>query len=170
MTAEEELRHLRAENRAQQEQIRVPQEQLAKQEELIGQLQQRIRTLEERLAKTSRNSHLPPSSDRFVRQPKSLRHKSGKKPGGQEGHAGSTLMFASCPDEVIVHAVACCQHCQQDLAHIAPGELERRQVFDLPEPSPRLRVREHQAEHKQCPSCQQITVACFPHEVRAPVQ
>ncbi len=37
-------------------------------------------------------------------------------------------------------------------------------------PSPRLQVREHQAQHKQCPSCQQITVAAFPHEVRAPVQ
>jgi transposase len=170
MTVEDELLQLRAENRRQQEQIRVQQEQLAKQEELIAQLQQRIHVLEERLTKNSRNSHLPPSSDRFVRQPKSLRHKSGKKPGGQEGHAGSTLTLVSCPDEVIVHAVACCQHCQQDLAHIAPGALERRQVFDLPQPSPRLLVREHQAEHKQCPACQQITVACFPHEVRAPVQ
>jgi transposase len=168
MRAEEELLQRRAENRAQQEQIRVQQEQLAQQEELIGQLQQRIHALEERLAKNSHNSHWPPSSDRFVRQPKSLRHKSGKKPGGQEGHAGSTLTLASCPDEVVVHAVACCQHCQQDLAHIGPRALERRQVFDLP--SPRLRVREHQAEHKQCPACQQITVASFPPEVRAPVQ
>jgi transposase len=168
MTAEEELLQLRAEHRNQQEQIRVQQEHLANQEELIAQLQQRIQALEERLAKNSRNSHLPASSDRFVRQPKSLRKKSGKKPGGQEGHPGTTLMVQSCPDQVMVHRVQWCQHCQQDLRHIAPSAVERRQVFDLP-PS-RLLVREHQAEHKQCPACQQITVACFPQGVRAPVQ
>jgi transposase len=83
MTAEDELHQLRAETRAQQEQIRGQQEQLAKQDEVIAQLQQHIQALEERLAKTSRNSHLPPSSDRFMRQPKSLRKKSGKKPDGQ---------------------------------------------------------------------------------------
>jgi len=168
MTAEDELLQLRAENRAQQEQIRVQQEQLAQRDELIAQLQQRIQALEERLAKNSHNSHLPPSSDRFVRQPRSLRQKSGKKPGGQEGHPGSTLRFQSCPDEVMVHPVERCQHCQQDLAHIPPRAVERRQVCDLP--SPHLLVREHQAEHKQCPACQQVTVACFPAEVRAAVQ
>jgi transposase len=168
MTAEDELLQLRAENRAQQEQICVQQEQLAKRDELIAQLQQRIQVLEERLAKNSHNSHLPPSADRFVRQPKSLRKKSGRKPGGQQGHPGSTLRFQSCPDEVMVHPVERCQHCQQDLAHIPPCAVERRQVFDLP--APHLLVREHQAEHKQCPACQQVTVACFPEGVRAAVQ
>jgi transposase len=168
MTAEDELLQLRAENRAQQEQIRGQQEHLAKQDELIAQLQQRIQALEERLAKNSHNSHLPPSSDRFVRQPRSLRQKSGKKPGGQAGHPGSTLLLQSCPDEVMVHPVERCQHCQQDLASIPSCAVERRQVFDVP--APQLLVREHQAEHKQCPACQQVTVACFPQEVRAAVQ
>jgi transposase len=77
-------------------------------------------------------------------------------------------MWQSCPDEVMIHAVHRCQYCQQDLVHIAPSAVERRQVFDLP--WPRLRVREHQAENKQCPACQQITVASFPQEVLAPVQ
>ena len=72
MTAEDELLELRAETRAQQEQIRVQQEQLAHRDELIAQLQQRIQALEERLAKNSHNSHLPPSSDRFVRQRRRL--------------------------------------------------------------------------------------------------
>ena len=65
MTAEDELLELRAENRAQQEQILVQQEQLAQRDELIAQLQQRIQALEERLAKNSHNSHLPPSSEEF---------------------------------------------------------------------------------------------------------
>ena len=58
---------------------------------LIAQWQQQVQALQERVDKDSHNSHLPPSSDRFVRQPKSLRQKSGKKAGGQRGHEGTTL-------------------------------------------------------------------------------
>lgn len=161
MTPEEELLELRQENT-------VLQEQLAQRDALIAHLQQRVQALEERLAKDSHNSHLPPSSDRFVRQPKSLRKKSGKKAGGQEGHTGATLRWQSCPDEVIVHPVRCCDHCQQDLQGVKPLQIERRQVVDVP--TPRLLVHEHQAERKQCPCCQQITAAPFPAGVEAPIQ
>jgi len=85
MTPEEELLELRQENKALQEQM-------AQRDVLIAQLQQRMQALEEQLAKDSHNSHLPPSSDRFVRQPKSLRKKSGKKAGGQEGHQEVSLL------------------------------------------------------------------------------
>ncbi len=37
-------------------------------------------------------------------------------------------------------------------------------------PPARLIVQEHHSEQKCCPQCQQITVASFPVEVRAPVQ
>jgi transposase len=37
-------------------------------------------------------------------------------------------------------------------------------------PSPRLLVREYQAEQKQCPHCQHITMATFPAGVQAPIQ
>ena len=37
-------------------------------------------------------------------------------------------------------------------------------------PAPRLLVREYQAEQKQCPACQQITIAAFPAGVQAPIQ
>ena len=58
----------------------------------VEQLSAQVKELESHLAKDSHNSRLPPSSDRFVRQkhPKSLRKSSGKKPGGQTGHPGST--------------------------------------------------------------------------------
>jgi transposase len=161
MKPEEELIHLRAENRTLHEQ-------LAQRDDLIVQLQQRLHALEERVNKDSHNSHLPPSSDRFVRQPKSLRKKSGKKPGGQAGHQGETLGFSACPDEVVVHAVDHCQHCQQDLRPVAATTWERRQVVDVP--PARLVVREHQAEQKVCPQCHLLTRASFPGEVRAPVQ
>lgn len=161
MTPEEELLQLRQENTELHER-------LAQRDELIAQLQQRVQALEERLAKDSHNSHLPPSSDRFVRQPKSLRTKSGKKAGGQEGHPGATLQWHACPDEVIMHPVTCCDHCQHDLQAVKPLQIERRQVVDVP--VPHLLVQEHQAERKQCPFCQHITAAAFPAGVDAPLQ
>src|SRR5436190_16504916 len=161
MTPEEELLQLRQENQELHER-------LAQRDELIAHLQQRVQALEERLAKDSHNSHLPPSSDRFVRQPKSLRKQSGKKPGGQVGHPGSTLQLSPTPDTVIVHPVEQCQHCQQDLRAVESLRVEGRQVLDLP--PKRVLVIEHQTEQKYCPACQQISAAAFPQEVRAPVQ
>src|SRR6266568_5381519 len=145
MTAEEELIHLRQENRLlreqasvqqetisvqrdlitrQQEQITLLERELSLQQEQMAQFAEQVKALQERLAKDSHNSHLPPSSDRFGRQPKSLRQKSGKKPGGQEGHPGSTLHLSETPDEVIVHAVERCAMCQQDLRGVASQQTE----------------------------------------------
>ncbi len=161
MRLEEELLELRQENNDLHEL-------LAQRDELIAHLQQRVQMLEERLAKDSHNSHLPPSSDRFVRQPKSLRKKSGKQVGGQQGHKGTTLMWSESPDEVIVQAVTCCEHCQHDLKAVKPLQIERRQVVDVP--APRLLVQEYRAERKLCPFCQQVTAAAFPTGVDAPIQ
>ncbi len=154
MTKDEELEHLRQENRVLREQV--------------AQLSERISVLEAQVAKDSHNSHLPPSSDRFQRQPKSLRKKSGKQPGGQAGHVGKTLKLSQTPDQVIVHAVEHCQHCQQDLRQVASLQVERRQVIDLP--PKRVLVIEHQAQQKCCPACHEISLAAFPQDVRAPVQ
>ena len=163
MTAEEELIQLRQKNRAQEEQIQLLQE-------LVSQLKEQVKTLQERLAKDSHNSSLPPSSDRFTRQNKSrsLRKKSGKKAGGQLGHPGATLQMSEEPDDVIALPVTQCQHCQADLAPIAPTTLERRQVVDVP--PVRLQVTEYQGEWKQCPHCRGYTSATFPPEVKASVQ
>ena len=154
MTKDEELEQLRQENTALRDQVAL--------------LSERISMLEAERAKDSHNSHLPPSSDRFQRQPKSLRKRSGKKPGGQAGHAGSTLKLSPTPDTVIVHPVEVCQHCQRDLRGVESLQVERRQVLDLP--PKRIVVIEHQAQQKCCPSCQQISSAPFPEDVRAPVQ
>src|SRR5260221_13459645 len=126
---EEELTQLRQENRLLREQTGLQQETISLQKQLIDRLQEQISLLErerslqqqqisqlseqvkglqERLAKDSHNSHLPPSSDRFVRQPKSLRKKSEKKAGGQPGHLGSTLQWSSTPDKVTLQQVERC--------------------------------------------------------------
>src|SRR2546423_7877920 len=154
MSKDEELLQLRQENSALRDQV--------------AQLSERISVLEAQLAKDSHNSPLPPSSDRFHRQPKSLRKKSGKQPGGQSGHPGHTLKLSETPDQVIVHPVDHCQYCQHDLRQVASLHVERRQVIDLP--VKRVLVIEHQAQQKCCPTCQQISMASFPENVSAPVQ
>jgi hypothetical protein len=66
----------------------------------IAELEERVRVLESRLTQNSRNSSKPPSTD-FVKEkpnPKSLRKKSGKKPGGQDGHQGTTLEMVNHPE------------------------------------------------------------------------
>jgi hypothetical protein len=70
-------------------------------ESQIKELTERLTALESRLNQNSRNSSKPPSSDYFSKgkpNPKSLRKKSGKKPGGQEGHSGTTLEMVDNPE------------------------------------------------------------------------
>ena len=134
----------------------------------ITQLNQRVQELEARLSKDSHNSHLPPSSDRFARQPKSLRKKSEKPSGGQPGHPGHHLMRVRTPDEVIVQRAITCGACQQDLIDQPLDHLIRRQVFDLP--APRLIVMEYQLEGKRCPHFHAMTQAPSPEQITAPVQ
>ncbi|AKB42206.1 Mobile element protein [Methanosarcina mazei WWM610] len=67
----------------------------------IKELTERLIALESRLNQNSRNSSRPPSTDFFVKEkpnPKSLRKKSGKKPGGQDGHPGTTLEMVDDPE------------------------------------------------------------------------
>ncbi len=128
----------------------------------------RLREVEGQLAKDSHNSSKPPSSDGLGRKPRSQRHGSEKKTGGQPGHAGRTLMQVATPDEVVRHRPVVCCSCQQPLDAVAGSLKERRQVHDLPEV--RLLVREHQVEEVCCPACQQVSAGSFPAGVEAPAQ
>nr|WP_040441684.1 IS66 family transposase [Ktedonobacter racemifer] len=148
--------------------IESQQEHIKTLEELIASQQERLNMLEGQLAKDSHNSSLPPSSDRFVRPPKSLREPSGKKPGGQKGHRGHHLQQVQAPDEILIHPVQRCEQCDHDLS-LQPAVIpERRQVIDLP--AKRLWVREHRVQEKQCPVCYHLTRAPFPTNVSAPAQ
>ena len=70
-------------------------------ESQVKELTERLVALESRLNQNSRNSSRPPSTDFFIKEkpnPKSLRKKSGKKPGGQDGHPGTTLDMVDHPE------------------------------------------------------------------------
>src|SRR5215470_7804037 len=115
MTPDEENAQLRAENAALREQVQT--------------LVARVRDLEARLGKDSHNSGKPPSSDGLGRKTRSLRKKSGKKPGGQLGHRGETLRLVVMPDEVEEQRPAVCAHCRASLEADTPVvACERRQL------------------------------------------
>ena len=142
MTLEERIAELEAENAALREQVR----ELPLLREQIVLLAAQVQDLHARLAKDSHNSSKPPSSDGLARKTKSLRRRSGKKPGGQIGHHGQTLRLVATPDGVVEHRPAICSGCQTPLPEEAPVVVwERRQVHELP--PVRLQVTEHQALH-----------------------
>ena len=155
MTPEDENALLRAENARLREQV-----------EALG---VRVQELQARLAKDSHNSGKPPSSDGLGRKSRSLRKKSGKKPGGQLGHRGETLRLVAGADEVVEQRPGICVHCQTPLAPEAFVVVrERRQICDLP--AARLQITEHQALHVRCPVCAHITVGAFPPQAASRAQ
>jgi len=133
----------------------------------LEQVHQRLRAVEEQLKKNSRNSHKPPSSDGLKKIPK-VRKPSGKKPGGQKGHKGTTLRMVENPDIVEVHKVEHCGHCGESLKGEEVLGYDRRQVFDLP--PIKVEVTEHQAEIKECGRCGKLTTAEFPKRLTHKVQ
>src|SRR3990167_460123 len=131
---------------------------------LIEQLNERVTKLEAQLSKNSGNSSKPPSSYGFKRKTKSLRERSGKRSGGQEGHRGSTLLCVEDPTHTYTYSPEHCDTCGHSLASIEEGQFpEQRQVFDLP--GIKLEVIEHLAHRKICPMCQSESVGKFPAEV-----
>jgi transposase len=140
-------------------------------ESQIKELNKRVQALEARLNQNSRNSSKPPSTDFFVKEkpnPKSRREKSGKKPGGQEGHSGTTLDMVANPDEIVEHSLSYCKECGSTLENEKVESYEVRQVFDIP--PVKLTVTEHRSQIKICPQCGKPNKAVFPESVKYPVQ
>ena len=136
---------------------------------IVRGLRAEVAELRRRLGQDSSNSSKPPSTDSpFAKPaPKSLRHRSGRKPGGQPGHPGSTLSMVADPDEVERHEPRRCGGCGHDLAGCPEAAVERRQVFELPPMA--VRVTEHQLVARRC-GCGATTGAAAPEGVTAPVQ
>ncbi|MFI5344429.1 MAG: IS66 family transposase [Chlamydiales bacterium] len=147
----------------QQQQVIISQQQVR-----IQQLEARVHELEARLSKNSSNSSKPPGSDGFKKKPESLRGKTGKKPGAQQGHIGRGLAQVNNPDQIITHAPSNCQACGCNLQDINGACVEKRQTFDIP--PPKIEVTEHQVFEKQCPCCGGRSRGLFPNHIKGPVQ
>ena|SRR5437870_5719085 len=98
MTIEEENQRLREQVAQRDERIQQQETQLCQQSLLMQQMQaqiaaltRQVKDLQDRLAKDSHNSSLPPSSDRFVRQPKSLRNKEREENRRARGTPGNDV-------------------------------------------------------------------------------
>lgn len=140
----------------------------AEKDAVISELRAEVAELKRQLGMNSRNSSKPPSSDGLAKPaPKSLRRKSGRKRGGQEGHPGSTLAQVTDPFETIKHEPGACGGCGAGLAGAPEVGVERRQVFDLPPIT--VQVTEHQLVSRRC-RCGQVTRGVAPEGVNAPVQ
>ena len=149
--------------------ILVLQQQVKELQQTVAAQAAEIQKLRDQLAKNSRNSGKPPSSDGLKKpRPRNLRKKTGRRSGGQKGHKGHTLEMAEKPDHIEIHPVSQCPHCAADLGAVGPCGLERRQVFDIP--PMRIEVTEHQAEIKVCSQCGNEVKGDFPAEVTQPVQ
>jgi transposase len=134
-------------------------------------LRQEVAELRRQLDKNSSNSGKPPSSDGLKKPPRiagSTRGKSDKTSGGQAGHAGDTLKQVAKPDVIERHEAQACRHCLAGLTTAMVTGVEKRQVFDAPEP--RLMVTEHQAMIYCCAHCRGQTTAGFPEGVISPAQ
>ena len=136
---------------------------LAERDRQVAELADRVSQLERRAGRDSSNSSKPPSSDspytkeRQKPRDRSLRKKTGRKPGKQPGAPGSTLERVADPDETIVCAPLCCRDCSADLADAPVEAVNRRQVFDPPPPPPRPRVTEFEVQARRCGRCETLT-------------
>ena len=137
---------------------------------LIARLNQTIQELKEQINKNSKNSSKPPSSDGLNKpSPKSLRKSSGKKAGGQTGHAGTTLAVAADPNETIKHMPSACEGClHYQMCRGTACIAEKRHVIDA---VVTIHVTEHQA--LEIPICMlhgNTRKGSFPDEIKAYVQ
>lgn len=142
-------------------------------QEVIGELRLEIVALKKEVAeyktgKDSSNSHKPPSSDfQTPMRNQSLRIKTGKKPGGQPGHKGTTLQMSEQPDKIIKHSPCVCEQCGNQLNPDQEEFIEKRQVVDIP-PIKAIHT-EHQIYSKSC-ACGHTTKSSFPEGITSTIQ
>jgi transposase len=118
--------------------------------EQVTALTQKVAELTERLGQTSRNSHLPPSSDPPGNGGKPAsskpRSKSERKRGGQRGHRGTrrTLVPEAQVNEVVDLYPAECESCWKALPETPDANAKRYQLTEIPPILPHTtEVRRH---------------------------
>ena len=160
---------LRAANARLRELLAERDARIGQMEAQMADLQAQVADLAARVKQNSENSSKPPSSDGLGKPgPKSLRKKTGRKPGRPKGQPGATMELTDHPDRVVRHEPGACAACGTGLAGAAQTGMERRQVTEIP--PVKTEVTEHQMIEKTCPCCGERTKAKAPDGVNAPVQ
>jgi transposase len=132
----------------------------------VGELEAENAELKRRLAQNSRNSSKPPASDRPEQAPppRSLRRRTGRKPGKQPGAQGFSLELVDDPNKVFDYLPDCCRGCGAGLHGAASAGVVRRQVTDI---APAVAtVTEHRLHQRRC-GCGKVTTAPAPAGVAA---
>lgn len=159
MSLESDILLLRAENAALHVQIK----------ELEAKVISLLEVIESQgIKKDSHNSHNPPSTDKSMpKRNKSLRNKTGRKSGGQEGHEGYTLEMQSIPDETEALKSSYCSSCGADLSASEHLFLSKRQEVILPPIYPKY--KEYRQYGCMC-DCGHHQKADYPQGINSPIQ
>ena len=141
---------------------------LAARDAQIAALAAQVEELRRRLDK---DSSMPPSSDGPYRRPRdrSLRKKTGRRPGKQPRAQSSTLKQSPSPDVIIECPPPACRRCGADLGEVPVLGVQKLQVFEAAPPPP-PEVTEYQVQSKLCPDCGDVTAGTAPDGVTGRVQ
>jgi transposase len=136
---------------------------------LFAEMQALLNEQAGKLGLNSSNSSKPSSTD--MGSPKkrpNSRVKTGRNPGGQKGHKGSTLEQVPNPDFIEKCPVPNCNcgHHFNGLEEIL--DTTKRQVFDIPKP--KVEVTEYHSSKYRCPGCGEVHSGSFPEHVKANTQ
>jgi len=125
----------------------------------VREQQRQVQQLQERLNQNSTNSSRPPSSDppTVKRAPPKL--PSGRRSGGQPGHALQQRPLLEPTRPPVVLKPPACRQCGQALTGTGPQPL-RHQVLDLPAFRPD--VAEYHPHRLRCADCGRTTCAPLP--------
>ena len=133
---------------------------VAELEAVVAEQADEIAELERRLAADSTNSSRPPSSDvPWAKKPakkRSLRTRSGRKPGKQPGTSSASRSLIDDPDKRVTIQPHCCRRCDVSLAGAAERGRQRRQIVDV-QPPPPPKVTEYARVSKACRGCGTVT-------------
>ena len=134
-------------------------------------LQTQVKELLARLNMNSTNSSKPPSSDGYKKKTKtrSLREKTGKKPGAQPGHDGAGFSLPPEPDEVIECLPTVCHVCPQaNVCRTRESKVvDKRSIVDVKVLT--IRTDYHQIE-RNCPLAHRTLRGTFPVPVTSSKQ
>jgi transposase len=146
--------------------------QIAARDAQIAALAARVEELQRLLGKDSSTSSKPPSSDSpYQKKPRdrSLRGRSGRRPGKQAGARSATLKQSDNPDDTVECGPAACGCCGRGLSDVPVTGMQKRQVFEASPPPPPT-VTEYQVAAKECPDCGETSVGLAPAGVTGRVQ